>query len=126
MSSSVHANNKIKYIIIPSERITQIVNTTLTAEKTATKKKLCLSLHYNGLNSYLFVNGSEIIKFNSKDSEIVANTLCLGSISEDFSVANMKKSGFHGSAFAFSTGYKITAVADILDIYNYLMKKNGI
>ena len=57
---------------------------TLTAEKmysinfTVTKKKLCLSLHYNGANSYLFVNDTEIYKFKAKDSEIVATPLCLG------------------------------------------------
>ena len=43
-----------------------------------TKKKFCLSLHYNGANSYLFVNGTEIYKFKAKDSEIVATPLCLG------------------------------------------------
>ena len=58
---------------------------------TTTKNKFCLSLHYNRYNSYLIVNGTEIIKFKAKDSEIVANPLCLGNISEDFSVANMKK-----------------------------------
>ena len=58
---------------------------------TATKKKFCVSLHYNGANSYLFVNTTEIIKFKAKDSEIVADPLCLGNISEDFSLANMKK-----------------------------------
>ena len=47
---------------------------------TVTKNKLCLSLHYNGANSYLFVNGTEIIKFKAKDSEIVATPLCLGNI----------------------------------------------
>ena len=35
-------------------------------------KNFCFSLHYNGANSYLFVNGTEIIKFRAKDSEIVA------------------------------------------------------
>ena len=58
---------------------------------TATKKRFSLSLHYNGDNSYLLVNGTEIIKFKAKDYEIVANRLCLGNISEDFSVPNMKK-----------------------------------
>ena len=56
-----------------------------------TVKKFCLSLHYNGANSYLFVNGTEIIKFKAKDSEIVATPLCLGNISKDWSVDNMKK-----------------------------------
>ena len=58
---------------------------------TVTKKKFCLSLHSNGDNSYLFVNGTEIIKFKAKNSEIAANLLFLGNISQDFSVANIKK-----------------------------------
>ena len=70
---------------------------TLTAEKmysinfTVTKGKLCLDLHYNGTNSYLFVNGTEIYKFKAKDSEIAASPLCLGNISKDWSTDNMKK-----------------------------------
>ena len=56
-----------------------------------TKKKFCLSLHYNGANSYLFVKGTEIYKFKAKDSKIVAVPLCLGNISKDSSVDNMKK-----------------------------------
>ena len=46
--------------------------------------KFCLSLHYNGTNSYLFVNGTEIIKFKAKDSEIIPYSLCLGNISKDW------------------------------------------
>ena len=60
---------------------------------TVTKKKFCLSLHYNGANSYLFVNGTEIYKFKAKDSEIVATPLVLGNISKDWSADNMKKEG---------------------------------
>ena len=56
-----------------------------------TEKKFCLSLHNNGANSYLFVNGKKIHKFKAKDSEIVATPLCLGNISKDWSVDNMKK-----------------------------------
>ena len=55
--------------------------------------KFCLSLHCNGENSYLFVNGTEIIKFKAKDSEITPYQLCLGSILKDWSVENMKKTG---------------------------------
>ena len=47
---------------------------------TESNKKFCLSLHFNGANSYLFVNGTEIHKFKAKDSEIVATQLCLGNI----------------------------------------------
>ena len=60
---------------------------------TVTKKKFCLSLHYNGENSYLFVNGEKIVKFKAKDSEIVASPICLGNISKDWSADNMKKAG---------------------------------
>ena len=40
---------------------------------------------------YLFVNGKEIHKFKAKNSEIVVNTLCLGNISKEWSVDNIKK-----------------------------------
>ena len=46
--------------------------------------KYCLSLRYNGVNSYLFINGTEIIKFKAKDSKIVASQLCLGKLSKDW------------------------------------------
>ena len=49
---------------------------------TVTRKKFCLSLKYNGVNSYLFVNGKEVYKFKAKDSEIIATPLCLGNISK--------------------------------------------
>ena len=58
---------------------------------TVTKKTFCLGLHYNGANSYLFVNSTEIYKFKAKDSEIVASPLCLVNISEDWSTDKMKK-----------------------------------
>ena len=109
MSSSVHANNKTKNILILGEGITQgLDDTTLTAEDmysinfTVSRKKFCLSLHYNVANSYLFVNGTEIIKFKAKKFKIIANPLCLGNTSEDFSEANTNRTGLYGSAFDFS------------------------
>ena len=132
MGSNVHVNDKTKTILILGEGFTQgLEDTTLYAENIIQlillqlEKKFCLSLHYNGQNSYLLVNGTEIIKFKATDSEIVANPLFLGSISEDFSSANLKKTGLHGSAFDFNVDYRVTAVDDILDIHKYLMKKNG-
>ena len=50
-----------------------------------------LSMHYNGANSYLFVNGTEIHKFKANDSEIVPVPLCLGNVTGEFSWQNMKK-----------------------------------
>ena len=93
---------------------------------TVTKKKFCLSLHYNGVNSYLFVNGIEIYKFKAKDSDIAATPLCLGNISKDWSVDNMKKTGFNCHIYDFSVDYDSIAVNDIKHIHMYLMKKNDI
>ena len=97
MSSSAHIDNKKKDILVLGIGPTQGLEHTLTAAKmysinfTVTKKKFCLSLHYNEANSYLFVNGTEIYKFKAKDSEIVATPLCSGNISKDWSTDNMKK-----------------------------------
>ena len=90
---------------------------------TENNKKFCLSLHHNGENSYLFVNGTEINKFKGKDSKIVARPLCLGNISKDWSTDNMKKTGFNGYIYDFSVDYDATDVDDIKDIHTYLMKK---
>ena len=84
------------------------------------------SINFTGANSYLFVNGTEIVKFKTKDSETVANPLCLGNISEDVSRDNMKKTGLIASFYDFNVDYDNIAVNDILDIHKYLMKKNGI
>ena len=77
------------------------------------------------MNSYLFVNGTEIYKYKAKDFEIVASPLCLGNISKDFSVDNMKKTGLNGYVYDFSVDYGAIAVDDILDIHKYLMEKNN-
>ena len=83
-------------------------------------------MHYNGANNYLFVNDTKIIKFKVKYSEIVPAPLCLGNISENWSVDNMKKTGFNGYVYDFSVDYDAIAVDDIKDIHKYLMKKKMI
>ena len=65
-----------------------------------TNEKCCLSLYYNGVNSYLFVNGTEICKFKATDSKEYI--------------------------YDFSVDYDATDVDDIKDIHKYLMKKNNI
>ena len=82
-------NNNI--LVLGKDFVQGINGTTIYAEKlysvnfTKNSKKFCLSLYYNGANSYLFVNGTEIHKFKAKDAEIVPNILWLGNISKDFS-----------------------------------------
>ena len=87
-------------------------------------KKICSSLHYNGNNSYLFVNSTEIIKFKAKDSEIKTYPLCLGNVSIDFSTNNIIKTGLKGSVYDFSVGYDVINTSNVINIHKYLMKKN--
>ena len=132
MKSFVYANNRTKNILVlVKEFIQGIANTAIYTKKRysinfiPTKKRFCLNLRYNGNNSYLLVNGTEIIKFKAKYSEIVANPLCLGNISEDFSESNMKKTELYGPVYDFSIDHQVIAVDDILDIYKYLTKNHG-
>ena len=128
MSSSAHIDNKKKYILILGKGPIQGLEHTLTAEKmysinfTVIKKKFCLSLHYNGASSYLFVNGIRIYKFKAKNSEIVATPLYLGNISKDWSADKMKKAGLNGYVNDFSVDYDAPNVDDIVDIHKCLKK----
>ena len=132
MSSSTKIDNRKKDILILGKVPTEALEHTLRGEEmypinvTVTGKKSCLSLHHNGANSHLFVNGTEIIKFKAKDSEIVATPLCLANMSKDWSVDDLKKGELNGYVYDFSIDYAAIAVDDILDIHNYLMKKNNI
>ena len=56
---------------------------------------------YSGANSYLFVNDTKITKLKAKDSEIVAAPLCVGNISKDWSVDNMKRTGLNDHVYDF-------------------------
>ena len=74
----------------------------------------------------MFGNGTEIYKFKAKDSEIVPTPFCLGKISKDRSVDNMRRTRYTGYVYDFSADYDAVAVDDIKDIHKYLMKKNNI
>ena len=96
---------------------------------TEKNKKFYLSLHYNGANSYLFVNGTEIYKFKAKDSEIVASPLCLGNISKDWLIDNMIKKQVlmdMSMTLVLIIMLLILMIDDIKDIHEYLMKKDSI
>ena len=109
-----------------------INDTTLYVEKiysqnfTAANKKFVLSLHYNGDDSYLFVNGKQELKFKAKDDQIVKEILCLGNISDDSTTANAEKTGFWGEICDFAVDYTSTnIVGDTYNIHRYLMKKKN-
>ena len=130
MSSSLHTDNKGRDILILGERPTQgLDDTLLTAEIihpinfTEPHKRFVLSLHYNGSNSFLFVNARKIYQFKAKDPEIKDYAFCLGNISKDFTINNTKKTGLKGTVKFFSVDFNTIDTNGILDIHRYLMKR---
>ena len=127
MSSSVHVDNDGKDILILGEGPTQgLDDTTLTAKAkypisfTQSGKRFVLSLHYNGSNSFLFVNAIKVYQFNAKNSKIIDYALCIGNISKDFTINNLKKTGLKGVIKFFSVNFNSI---NTNDIHKYLMKK---
>ena len=93
---------------------------------TVDNKIFCLSLHYNGDNSYLFVNGKQVINFKAKNSELIKYPMCLGGLSKDYDTNSRKDTELYGNAYDFSVDYSAITNDEILDIHKYLIKKNNI
>ena len=83
-------------------------------------------MHYNGDDSYLFVNDKQELKFKAKDDQIVKEILCLGNISDDWTTANAEKTGFWGKIYDFAVDYTSTNIGDIYNVHRYLIKKKYI
>ena len=91
LGNSIHENNKAQSVLVLGHRLIPKINdTTIYAEKmyspnfTVDNKIFSLSLHYNGDNSYLFLNGKEVTKFKANNSESVKYRMCLGGLSKDY------------------------------------------
>ena len=133
-SNISHSTNKTQNIYVLGKDFVQgINNTTIYAEKVYTtnfaeqSKTFALSSHYDGDNSYLFVNGSQELKFKSSVNYLDRNLLCVGNISSDWSLTNSKKTGLCGNVYEFPVDYVgIKSVKTIYDIHRYLMKKHNI
>ena len=133
-SNSSHSTNKTQNIYVLGKDFVQgINNTTIYAEKlyktnvTEQSKKFVLSLHYNGDNSYLFVNGSQELKFKASVDYLDRNLLCVRNISSDWSLINGAKTGLYGNVYEFAIDYlSLSGVKTIYDIHRYLMKKHNI
>ena len=129
MSSSM--NQKKDILILGDGPIQGLHDTTLTAEAkypinfTQSRKKFLLSLHFNGSNSFLFVNATKTYQFKAKDSEIKKYFLCLENILGDFSANNMKKARLNGCVYNFSVGYRAFDTINVIDIHKYLMKRHN-
>ena len=94
----------------------------------AENKILCLSLHYNGDDSYLFVNGKEVTKLKARKSQIKTNQLTLRSksTSANLSSSDIEDSKLYGNVYDFSVDYSAISNDKIHDIHAYLMNKKGI
>ena len=108
-SNSSHSTNKTQNIYVLGKDFAQgINNTTIYAEKTnftGQSKKFVLSLHCNGNNSCLFVNGIKKLKFKSSVNYLDRNLLCVGNISSYWSLTNGTKTGLYGNVYEFAIDY---------------------
>ena len=133
-SNNSHSTNKTRNIYVLGRDFVQgIHNTTIYAEKiyktnfTEQSKKFVLSLHYNGDNSYAFVNGTQELKSKSSVNYLDRNLLCVGNISSDWSLTNDTKTGLYGNVYEFAVDYvPLSGIKTIYDIHRYLMKKHNI
>ena len=134
MSFSVHATNRANHIYVMGKELIQGINeTTIYAEKifyrnfTDPGKKFVLSLHYNGNNSYLFVNGRQELKFKAKIDQLVKKKLCIGNLSDQWTMSESEKTGLYGKIYDFIVDYEqISGVKAIYDMHRYLITKHDI
>ena len=134
MSFSVHATNRASNIYVMVAGLTQgIHDNTLYAEKnfyrnfTDPGKKFMLSLHYNGNDSYLFVNGRQELKFKCKTDQLVKEKLCIRNLSDQWTTSESEKTGVYGKIYDFVVDYEqIVGVKAIYDMHRYLMTKHNI
>ena len=81
-----------------------------------------MSLHYNGDNSYLFVNGKKFFKFKTDNKNVNFPTqFCLGSISNGLSAPESREVPLNGNVSYFSVDYNFIDKSDISNIHKYLM-----
>ena len=125
MSFSVHETNRANHTYLMGTGLTQGINdTTIYAEKnfyrnfTDPGKKIMLSLHYNGDDSYLFVNGRQELKFKCKADQLVKEKLCIGNLSDQWTSSESGKTGLYGKIYAFVVDYEqISGVKAIYDMH---------
>ena len=137
MSFSAHATNRANNIYLMGKGLMQGINgTTIYVKKnyldlyknfTDPGKKFVVSLHYNGDDSYLFVNGRQELKFKAKDDQIINKNLCLGNLSKEWTKSESEKTGLYGNIYDFVIDYKaINDLKTIYDMHRYLITKHKI
>ena len=100
---------------------------TFTETFTDFGKKFVLSLHYNGDDSYLFVNGRQELKFKCKTDQLVKEKLCIGNLSDQWTTSESEKTGLYGNIYDFVVDYEqVLGVKTIYDMLRYLIIKHNI
>ena len=134
MSFSAHATNRANHIYLMGDGLTQGINdTTLYVEKnywrnfTDLGKKFIISLHYNGDESYFFVNGRQELKFKDKTDQLVKEKLCIENLSDQWTASESEKTGLYGNIYDFLVDYQaVVGVGPIYDMHRYFMTKHNI
>ena len=86
-----------------------------------------LSLHYNGNDSYLFVNGRQELKFKCKTDQLVKEKLWIGNLSDQWTASESEKTRLYGNIYDFVVDYEqILGVKPIYYMHRYLMTKHNI
>ena len=131
MSFSAHRTNRANHIYLMGTGLTQVIyDTTIYVEKnfyrnfTDFGKKFVLSLHYNGDNSYLFVNGRQELKLKAKTDQLVKEKLCIGNLSDQWTTSESEKTGVYGKIYDFVMDYE--QISAIYDMHRYLITKHNI
>ena len=134
MSVSAHATNRANHIYLMGDGLTQGINDTTLYVKnnywrnfTDPGKKFIISSHYNGDESYFFVNGRQELKFKAKTDQLVKEKLCIGILSDQWTTSESEKKELYGNIYDFVVDYeKIVGVKTIYDMHRYLMTKHSI
>ena len=88
MSFSIHRTNRANHIYVMGDGLTQGIH------DTEPNVKFVLSLHYNGDDSYLFVNGRQELKFKCKTDQLVKEKLCIGNLSDRWTASESEKQNY--------------------------------
>ena len=133
-SSSCHSDNCKNNFLLLVESLNFGINRSFGSPErkfsiyfTKENTQFCFSLHYNDDNSYLFVNGKEILKFKAGNKNVNFPTqFCLGSMSDGLSATESREAFLNGNVYDFSVDYNSVDKSDILNFHNYLMTQNNI
>ena len=131
VASSTHYTNKRNNVLMLGDSFTQSINGTTTyaermykTDPSILEKMYVMSVYYNGSESYLFINGTQELKFTAASTANLGNnTFCVGYISDEFSTENMEKTSLCKNIYDLSIDYRPHSVSKIYDTQIFHEKK---